>query len=292
MGLHLEGHFVTRDAGGEAGVVGARGEVFGVEIFERVEEAALRGFAHVGGAFEVEDGFAGGAEDGALIARGHVAAGPVFRAADGAAGGVEHDDEAGEVFVDAAEAVVDPRAEAGAAGLHFAGVHLEHRGAVDGRIGDHGVDERDVIDAGAEVGEEIADELAALAVGLEGPLGSDDAAFVLFAAAAEGFHGNSFAVEFVEFGLVLEGIDLAGAAVHEEKDDALGFGFEMRLLGREGIAEGRSGRGGGGGGEEVVEGEQAGHGEAGEAGAGFAEEFAAGAVAEVSGGRGVRGVHG
>ena len=75
---------------------------------EGVEEVALHfaGDALLG--LEVEDGGAGGAEDGALVDGGHVAAGPIFCAGDGAAGGIEHDDEAWEVLVDAAQAVVDP----------------------------------------------------------------------------------------------------------------------------------------------------------------------------------------
>ena len=98
-----------------------------------------------------------GPEDRALVGGRHVAARPVLGPADRPAGLVEHDHEAGQVLVLAAQAVGDPRAEAGVAAEDPAGVHHQHRRAVDRRLGVHRVDERDVVDArspGAGTGRE------------------------------------------------------------------------------------------------------------------------------------------
>ena len=76
----------------------------------------------------------------------------------------------------------------------------------------------------AEVREQVADPLAALAVLLELPLRPDDAALVLLAAAAERLDRDRLAVEAVELRLVVEGIDVARPAVHEQEDDALRLG--------------------------------------------------------------------
>src|SRR5262249_23003376 len=150
------------------------------------------------------------AEDGALVGGGHVAARPVLGAADRSAAAVEHDHEAGQVLVDAAQAVSRPAAQAGVAAQHAAGVHHQHGRAVLGGLGVHGVQEGDVTDAARQVREQVADELAALAVLPESPLWTDDAALIAVAAAPEGPHRDSAAIEAVEARLVVEGIDLAG----------------------------------------------------------------------------------
>jgi hypothetical protein len=130
------------------------------------------------------------------------------------------------------------------------------------------------------VREKVADPLAALAVLLEFPFGSDDAALVLLAAAAERFDGDGLAVEFVELRFVIEGIDVAGAAVHEKEDDALGLSGQRRRLGRERVGELVFRLGGRGAVEKTIPRQQPGERDAGEAGAGLPEELAAGAAAE------------
>src|SRR5581483_12412302 len=91
--------------------------------------------------------------------------------------------------------------------------------------------------AGCQVREQIADPLAALAVLLEFPLGTDDSPLILVAAAAERLYRDGLAVQRVEVGFVIEGIDMAGTAVHEEEDHALGLGRVRRFLRGRRIAE-------------------------------------------------------
>src|SRR6185437_9294364 len=88
-----------------------------------------------------------------------------------------------------------------------------------------------------QVREEVADPLAALPVLLELPLRPDDPPRVLVAAAAERLHGDRLAVQAVQLRLVVEGVDVAGAAVHEQEDDALGLCLEMRLAGCQRVEE-------------------------------------------------------
>ena len=104
-----------------------------------------------------------------------------------------------------------------------------------------------------QVREQVADPLAALAVLLELPLRPDDAALVLVAAAAEGLHRGSSCRPAVQLRLVVEGVDVARAAVHEQEDDALGLGGEVRLLRGQRVDERRRAVGGDGlAGEEAV----------------------------------------
>src|SRR3954447_20595892 len=47
------------------------------------------------------------------------------------------------------------------------------------------------------------------------------------------FRGRQFAIPFDQFGLVIKQLQMARSAGHEQEDHALGFGWKMRLLGRE-----------------------------------------------------------
>src|SRR5207244_2762708 len=100
--------------------------------------------------------------------------------------------------------------------------------------------------------------------------------------AAERLDRDGLAVERVELRLVVEGVDLRGAAVHEQKDDGLRLGVEVRLLRHEGVDELRLRLGGGGtlAREEVVA-EQAAQRHGAEASARLPEELAPGAPAKL-----------
>src|SRR4051794_12531338 len=90
------------------------------------------------------------------------------------------------------------------------------------------VDDAQVVGVLSDVGEEIGNPQAALAVLLELPGGSHER-FAL--AAATRIAG--FAVIGEETRFVVKGIDIARAALHEKENDALGAGEEMRRLGRQ-----------------------------------------------------------
>ncbi len=232
--LHAEGQFEGFEAGFEAGVAEAGALVFEVQFAEEVELAALDGGVGVGAA-DVLDQFVDltelGVDEGPLEDAGQEAGLPVLGILDGHAAGA-HGDEAGEVLVFGAETVEDPGAEAGAGLDAVAAVH-EHEGRlVVGDLGDHGPDDGDVVGMGGGLVEQFADFEAAAAAGVEGEGGGEGDAG--FAFGAEVFGGERFAGVAGEGGFGVEGVDVGGAAVEEEVDDAFGFGGEVGWAGDEG----------------------------------------------------------
>ena len=139
---------------------------------------------------------AGVADGGALILARQKAGTPVVGSAmaerrlDG--------DEAGQVLILGSEPVQDPRAHARAFELEHAGVELQQRGAMIHAIADHGADYAEVVDAGGDVGEKVADRDAALAVLLELPGRFHQSADIVFAEGQAALEGDGLAVVFVE----------------------------------------------------------------------------------------------
>src|SRR4051794_26922003 len=68
-----------------------------------------------------------------------------------------HDDERGQVLVVGAQAVAEPGAEAGAAGDLVAGADVGDGGVVIDRLGVHGLDEAQVVDAAGRPRQQLAD---------------------------------------------------------------------------------------------------------------------------------------
>jgi len=64
---------------------------------------------------------------------------------------------------------------------------------------------------------------------VEIPAWFHDAPGVAASASSERFDLNGLIVTALHVGLVVEGVDVAGAAVHEEKDDAFCFGSKVGL---------------------------------------------------------------
>ena len=157
---------------------------------------------------------------------GEEAVAPELRADDGFAG-AEHD-EPGEVLVHVSEAVAEPRSVTRADRLGVAGVHHQQRRLVVGHVRVHAAEDADIVDALADFGEEFGHFDAGLPVLLELE-GRPEEGRALAAGCLE-FVARLLAVLLREFGLGVESIDLARPAVHEEVDDALGLGGEVRRL--------------------------------------------------------------
>ena len=134
-----------------------------VEVGEGVEAGALESGWEAGRVFEVEDRRSGGAEEGALVDRGEEPGAPEGGAAGRAAAGGE-DDVSGEVLVFGAEAVGEPGAGGGEAELGLAALHEELAGVVVELVGVERLDFADVVGAGGDVGEEVGEPHAGLAV--------------------------------------------------------------------------------------------------------------------------------
>lgn len=155
---------------------------------------------------------------------------------------------------------------------------------MDRRVGGHAVEKGDVVDAGGDVGEEIADPLATFAVLLELPARLNDTALVSVSATTMSFDGDGFAIHADHGRLVIEGVHVAGAAIHEQEDDRFRGGVEMRLLWGKRVDVGGDAIGSDGLlAEEAIAVEERSEAKAGEACAGLPEELAASAAAEIGG---------
>ena len=126
----------------------------------------------------------------------------------------------------------------------------------------HAADEADVVDDAADLREEIAHFNARLPVAFEVPVRGLNGAVVVELRLLDGSR-HRLALELLEHGLVIEGIDVGHAAAHVEEDDAACFGSETlgtiheRGLGfflHEACERGHA-EAGGGAGEEVAAGE-------------------------------------
>lgn len=99
-------------------------------------------------------------------------------------------------------------------------------------VGVHRTDDQEVVRAFGDVGKEVANVEATLAVFRKGERGTEGRAggALCFEVAC----GEWFAVESGEFGFGVEGVDVGRAAVGKKMDDAFGPGWELRGAGDHG----------------------------------------------------------
>ena len=213
-----------------AGVAGGMG---GVERGEEVEIGALAGRSDASGRREIEDGRAFRAERGALKTGGEVAVAPVGRTAL-RVGNFGQDDEAGEVLIERAEAVVDPRAETGVTAKTVAGVHLIHRGRVIHAVHLATAVETEIVGDLGEV-RPIGRHVGAALTDLVKRKRALDV--VAFAAFHRGFllslADELLEVQARESRLGVEGVDVRRAALHHQENAVFGLGGEMTGFGCE-----------------------------------------------------------
>ena len=161
----------------------------------------------------------------ALEDAGKEAARPVLGLLDRVAAGA-HGDEAGEVLVLRPQAVGDPRAHAGPRHLRVAAVHQHERRLVVGDLRLEGTDDAQVVGALGDVCEQLTDLDAAPAVLLELEGAGQRATGLALGLEAERLRDRLAGV-LVQGRLGVERVDVAGAAVEEKVDDALGPAGEM-----------------------------------------------------------------
>jgi hypothetical protein len=279
--LHAVGELEGLDAGLELSVPAPGLLVAPVEGGEEVELAPLlvgraHGVADV--ADELLDVLVLGVEIGPLVGAGQEGGLPVLGLLDRIPSGAHHD-ETREVLVLAAEAVGDPGAHARAHQPRVAAVQQEQRGLVVGHVGVHRADHADVVDRLRRVLEEFAHLDPALAV--LGELEHRRKRVARLALGLEILGGQGLPGEAVQGRLGIEGVDMGGAAVEEEMQDALGLSGVMGLARGQGVERDR-----------VLGGEDAVHRahevrepEGAHAHPGAAEQFAAGEEAVLGAGR-------
>src|SRR5216683_1651527 len=197
---------------------------------ELVEKAQAFGFALLGDNAvvrrkEVEDWVCGAWPDhGSLVGSRKKTSAPIGRAVWGKAARIRQDHEGRQVFRQAPQAVTDPAPHARKTGEHKAGALHKRRRPVDIRLGHHGVNEGDVVHTAGQVGQEAADVLATLPARLPGPraLHVRSRRTLKELNLAAGIKLLSVALD--QLRLVVEGVNLAGGAGHEQLDYALGLG--------------------------------------------------------------------
>ena len=165
-GLHLEGHFILRDACGDLGVV-AEGGVLFVERIDRRHVRALSLARDAVWTGEIQNGIALRAELHALILRRQKAAAPLPRRNGlrrAAFAGGYHDDKARQILRLAAEPVGDPCAHARTARDLSACVHEHVRRVVVDRVRRHRAHEAEVVRHAAEMRQQLGKLHLALAV--------------------------------------------------------------------------------------------------------------------------------
>ena len=141
------------------------------------------------------------------------------------------------------------------------------------------MDERNIIDAGGQVREKRRDIFPALAILLHLPLGPDYAPLIFLSAPAGRFDGDGLAVEFIQPGLVIEGVHMRRAAVHEQENDAPGLGDKLGKARRLRIEHGGGlVRAIGAFSEEPITVEKAGQSQTGETSPGLPEKFPPGSA--------------
>ncbi len=170
----------------------------------------------------------------ALVSGRHEAGAPVAIAARRIVAVVGQHDVAGQVVALAAQAVQAPGAQRRAAAQDAAGVHLAHAAHVVQAVGMATANDGDVVHAGGDFRIPVADPNARLSVLGEFALGAQQRRV------GRAAHGRERAVEaigqrlagqLVELGLGIEQVDVAGPAVEEAPDDALGRGPESAIAG-------------------------------------------------------------
>ena len=221
-------------------VAGFRAELLLVERAHELELPLLLGGGEAGVAHVAQAGLdrllPGATDRGALINGGEKRAAVVARSAVGERR--TQRDKRRQIFALRAETVGDPRAHRGADKIGGAGVEKQRRGPVRHTLRVHRADNAVIVGQLRHVRKQIRDPASALPALLEIPHRLHHAARRADAglgdrALVEEVH--HLAVVLIELGLVVEAIEVAHAAAHEEEDHALRPRSQMARLGDKGI---------------------------------------------------------
>ncbi len=137
------------------------------------------------------------------------------------------DDETGQILALGPQPVRGPGTHAGTPLLSAAGVHEVIGVGVLRKIRCHRADDRHVVDAAADIGEQIAYRNTALAVLPERPRAIEHHADVVELRGSDR-HLDRLTMLALQTRLGVERIDLRRSAVHEQKDHARGPRAKMR----------------------------------------------------------------
>ena len=170
-------------------------------------------------------------EDRSLIRRGQEAAVEAIDAPRRDQTAVQ-DHETGQILALASQSITDPGTMTRPPLQAAAGMHEVVGGRVLGEVRDHRPDDRQVVDALADMRKQVADRDAALAVVPEFPGAAEHVADIV-ELRRMGLDLDRLPVLAVETRLGIKRVHLRWPAVHEQEDHARRLGREVRRLGRE-----------------------------------------------------------
>ena len=174
-----------------------------------------------------------GIESGPLIRRGQKRGAPVVARSLRIAARIRNGDVGRQVFVFGAERVVHPGSGRGKTFERLPSGHEGLAGAVRVCLRRHAVEEKEVVRALAELGQQVGRHLAGLAAGFEVAQRFDEVS-LLTLEGDDATAGHGLVVVFEERGLVVEGIDMAQGTAAKDHDDAFGLRCEVWLASRKG----------------------------------------------------------
>jgi hypothetical protein len=161
------------------------------------------------------------------MAGGEERAAEVFQSAVGHPVVVQHD-VTGQVVILGAESVGHPGTETRSLADDASGVQQEILLPVQWQLADHGTHDAEVVRHFGEMWEKFAHPQAALPALFEFPRAAKpDAVRIGLSTFRDSTRADGFAFVLLEHGFRVEGVHMAGAAVHEAKDDVLRLRREM-----------------------------------------------------------------
>ena len=211
-----------------------------VEPHEFVKLPPLLGPGDAGRSIQVEDRRAVGSQQRALIGGWQIPVCPHRGPVDRRAAWILNHDVPRHVLVRAAQPVIDPRTDRGAAGELAAGGHMQGCRPVILVVCLDAVNEGQIVNVPRKIGKQFRQVATRLTVTAKVEFTTDarmgKAQPSLQLTGDVRYAGERLAVQCVQQGLVFERIHLAHAALHEQEDAVPGLPPEMRLENRQRIA--------------------------------------------------------
>ena len=210
-----------------------------VQLAQEIAPGLDDGRRQILGRLQVQQRQSFGAEPRALIDGRQPTGLPVLREIDGQPLRIVQHDVGGQVLIDRAQAIRHPRAERRASRQSAAGLHQIDRRLMIEVLAVHGPDERHIVADRAQLRHQLRHLHAGLAVALElERRGHHHADLAGELDLAEDVAARRFPRVFLERGLGVEQIHLAGSAIHEQVDDRFRLRLEVRAFRRHVVARG------------------------------------------------------
>ncbi len=189
-----------------------------VELVQKAQHLLPHFFRHVPGRVEVRHPWLAGTDDRALVKRWQPAARPVVRALDGQPTRIGQNTICRQVLAFASQRVGDPRSQCRPACVNPARVERKDRLIVVVDASLHRSHERDLVGNRAEMRQEIAQFDARAPARAKCPRAAEELGARLAGIVKLDRAGEALAMTARKLGLGIEQVNMAGPALHEERD--------------------------------------------------------------------------